>query len=277
MRFVFHGLVSAAKAVFFALPGIVAFLIAAASLAVFYMEELQAKLKDQRLIRWVAAIALLLIGIGAFAADKIQKVQERDERERAVKETSKEVAAETAKQVTRAVTGQYSQMVADQKNQITDLQNKVAAQAKDVSAIKGSNIVTGKKPVKVEVINPSSPSSGETLPNLSWTQEQTGQSGGRATLMIDFRIDDFLKLPAFVAICDKPCTTISATAPGDGATQAILLTTDQLNVAGAVYKSPRPLPPGTLFRIRLVSADVTPIRVLTFRILKESEIPLNLR
>src|SRR6266481_3620544 len=185
MRFVFHGLVSAAKAVFFALPGIVAFLIAAASLAVFYMEELQAKLKDQRLIRWVAAIALLLIGIGAFAADKIQKVQERDERERAVKETSKEVAAETAKQVTRAVTEQYSQMVADQKNQITDLQNKVAAQAKDVSAIKGSNIVTGKKPVKVEVINPSSPSSGETLPNLSWTQEQTGQSGGRATLMID--------------------------------------------------------------------------------------------
>ncbi len=66
MHFLFHLIFGAAKAVFFALPGIVAFLIAAASLAVFYMEELQTKLKDQRLIRWVAAIVLLLIGVGAF-------------------------------------------------------------------------------------------------------------------------------------------------------------------------------------------------------------------
>jgi hypothetical protein len=111
MHFLFHLIFGAAKAVFFALPGIVAFLIAAASLAVFYMEELQTKLKDQRLIRWVAAIVLLLIGVGAFAADKMQKTQERGEREQAIKDTATEVAAETSKQVTKAVTEQFLQSV----------------------------------------------------------------------------------------------------------------------------------------------------------------------
>jgi hypothetical protein len=277
MHFVFHILFVAAKAVFFALPGVVAFLIAAASLAVFYMEELQSKLKDQRVIRWIAAIALLLVGIGAFAADKIQKNQERGEREQAIKDTAKEVAAETSKQVTEAVTDQYSQMVADQKKQISDLQAQLAAQSKDVNLIKDSNIVTGKKPVKVEVINPTSGSNApaESLPNLSWTQEQTEKLNGKAALMIDFRVDDFLKLPAFIAVCDKPCTTYSAGAL-IGMTQATYLSAPP-NAAGAIINLPRPLPPATPCRIRLVSADTTPIKVLSFRILKESEIPMNLR
>src|SRR5690349_1788099 len=106
-----HVLFIVAKAIFFALPGVVAFLIAAAALAVFYMEELQTKLKDQRRIRWITAATLLLIGVGAFVADAVQKTQERGEREQAVKDTAKEVAAETSKQVTKTVSELYSKMI----------------------------------------------------------------------------------------------------------------------------------------------------------------------
>src|SRR5438128_620945 len=145
-----HFLSRAAKAIFFALPGVVAFLIGPVVLGVFYMEELQTRLKTQRRIRWTVAIILLLLVIAPFAADAVQKTQERNEREAAVKETAKEVATETSKEVTKAVTEQYAQMVADQKKQIGDLQNQLSAQAIDLRLIKGSNIVTGKTPIKVE-------------------------------------------------------------------------------------------------------------------------------
>lgn len=96
-------------------------------------------------------------GLALSGLTWLQLSRETTARENAIRDTSQQVAAETSKQVTRAVTEQYSQMVADQKSQIADLQNKLASQAKDVSLIKRSNIVTGKNPIKVEVTNePSS-------------------------------------------------------------------------------------------------------------------------
>jgi hypothetical protein len=122
-----HILLVVVKAIFFALPGIVAFLFAAAALAVIYMDELQTELKDQRRIRWIVAVTLLLM-VGAFIADAVQKIQERNERETAIERTAKEVAAETSKEVTKVVTGEYVQILADQKTQITQFQNRVGAQ-----------------------------------------------------------------------------------------------------------------------------------------------------
>lgn len=105
----------------------------------------------------VIAFGLTLSGLTWW-----QQSRETSARENAIQETSQQVAAETSKQVTRAVTEQYSQMVADQKRQIADLQDQLTAQGKDVSVIKGSNIVTGKNPVKVEVTNPFPPGEPQT-------------------------------------------------------------------------------------------------------------------
>jgi|SRR5712664_3219070 len=105
--------------------------------------------------KWRAGI--IVFGVALSSLTLWQQTSERrasaKEREIAIKETSQQVATETSKQVTKAVTQQYSQMVAKQESQITDLKNQLAAQSKDVSVIKGSNIVTGKKPIKVEVTN----------------------------------------------------------------------------------------------------------------------------
>jgi len=73
------------------------------------------------------------------------------DRETAITDTSKKVAAD----VTKAVTEQYSQMIADQKSRIGELQGQLSEQTKDLRVIKGSNIVTGKQPFKVEVTNGS--------------------------------------------------------------------------------------------------------------------------
>jgi hypothetical protein len=180
------------KAIFFALPGIVAFLVAAAALAVFYMEELQTTLREKKLIRWTVAIVLMLMGMGAFAADKMQKTQEREEREQAIKDTARDVAAETSKQVTKAVTEQYSQMISEQKQEITALRSQLSAQGKDVLAIKSSNIVTGKGPVKVELTNPNN-NSGQSSWSLSPEKVEALYGGVKTTtaqFMIIAALDD---------------------------------------------------------------------------------------
>src|SRR5690349_18288491 len=70
-------------------------------------------------------IGVLIFGVGLSALTLWQLTSDKrtaaTEREKAVKQTAKEVATETSKEVTKAVTEQYSQMVADQKAQITDL------------------------------------------------------------------------------------------------------------------------------------------------------------
>jgi hypothetical protein len=103
-------------------------------------------------IWWRVGVAAF--GIGLSLLTLWQLTSERraaaNEREQAIKDTSTRVSAD----VTKAVTQQFKQTIADQSNQIAELKKQLAAQGKDVATIKGSNIVTGKNPVRVEVINP---------------------------------------------------------------------------------------------------------------------------
>ena len=46
-------------------------------------------------------------------------------------------------------------MISEQKTQIANLEAELKMQGRNLSEIKGSNIVSGKKPIKVEVTNPS--------------------------------------------------------------------------------------------------------------------------
>jgi len=104
---------------------------------------------------WRVAVLAFGIGLSAltwFQMSRANKIASTD-RQAAIVETSKQVSAAVSESVTKAVTKQYQDVVADQKKQISDLQAQVAAQGKDVSVIKGSNIVTGKNPIKVEIAN----------------------------------------------------------------------------------------------------------------------------
>jgi hypothetical protein len=216
----------------------------------------------------------LVLGVGEVVA--IRQADTAHVRE--IKDTAQQVAAETSTRVsadvTKAVTEQYKQIVSDQQKKIDLLQAKLDEQAKDVKIIKGSNIVTGKKPVPVEVMNPGSPP-GETLPNLRWTQEDSTPSSGHPVTTVSFQIDGILNLPAFVAVCDRPCEIISGTVYR-GLSQGVLLRMDS-NVAGFLFNTPRPLTPGFQCRMALESLDDKPIKVTSFRILHESEIPMALK
>jgi len=48
-------------------------------------------------------------------------------------------------------------------------------------------------------------------------------------------------------------------------------------LAGVFFSSPRPLPPALDCSMRIASKDSSQIKVTSFRILKESELPPNLK
>lgn len=159
-----------AKAIFYALPGIVAFVVAALSLAVVYMEELQVRLREQHRFRWIVAIALVVMGVGAFLSDAVQKANDRADRQKAVEDTAKRVAKETTENVTEAMGKQYGGLVTSLNAQVGDLKAQLLDQSKRVKEIGESNIVTGKKPITVNVANPEALVKGEPGPEFHATE-----------------------------------------------------------------------------------------------------------
>ena len=198
------------------------------------------------------------------------------DRDKAIQETSTRVATETSKQVTKALAEQYGQQIVDQKRKIDDLQSQLVAQGKDVTIIKRSNIVTGKNPVKVEITNPALPQSdSDSVPGVNWTEEKSENVEGKPAVLIKFRIDRESKMPAFIAVCDRPCTTVGASV--QGVSQVKFLSSNEPTVAGVLYITPRPLGSGILCFLTIVSRDENPVTITAFRTLRESEIPLSLR
>lgn len=238
------------------------------------LEVIDRRIRERPRWRW----GVIAFGVCLSALTWLQISRDIVARENAIRYTSQQVAAETSKQVTKAVTEQYSQMIADQKRQISDLQTQLAAQGKDVSAIKSSNIVTGKKPLKVEVIN-SQPKNQPPLPtpvNVSWTQNASDPINGKAALKVSLRVDNFVGIPAFLATCDRPCETSNATVPGASMAQFLHVTNDP-NAAGFVFTQPRPLAPGIDVDWSIVSEDEKPIRIMSVRLLPVSDLPESLR
>jgi hypothetical protein len=237
-----------------------------------------AKREDaKRHMRWryILGASLILYGcITAWQQHRAIKASTK-ERDDAIKQTS----AQVTRDVTKIVGDQYSEVVKNLTDQIGDLKGQLAKQSKDVNTIKGSDIVTGKKPINVNVVNPTSappPTAGESLPNVSWTQEQTASVDGKAVTLVTFRVGDYLRVPAFIAVCDRPCHAVSASA--SGVSQARPLNSSrENNLAGALYVLPRPMPPQTECWLRIASADSTPAKVTLFRILKETELPLGVK
>lgn len=168
-----------------------------------------AKREDERShMRWryiLGASLILYGGLSWWQQSRTIRASTKD-RADAIRKTSTEVAAETSKEVTKAVTDQYSQMVADQKSQITQLQSQLAAQGKDVSAIKGSNIVTGKNPIKVEVMNETASAAMLPVENVKifWESETSihpdAPYAKKVTIQAEAPVDPVL----LNIVCDAP-------------------------------------------------------------------------
>jgi hypothetical protein len=218
----------------------------------------------------VFGVSLSLLTLWQLTSERRTAAKDR---ESAITETSTRVSTD----VTRAVTQQYAGMVADQQKKIDALQAKLDAQGKDVAVIKGSNIVTGKGPIPVKVMNPNSPPSSETLPNLRWTQEESAPlpNSTHPRTAVAFQIDGLLNLPGFIAVCDHPCKVVSGIVQ-QGMSQGTLITYGP-NLAGFLFNTPRPLTSGVQCLMTVESLDDKLIKVTSFRILRESEIPMTLK
>jgi hypothetical protein len=103
-----------------------------------------------------------------------------------------------------------------------------------------------------------------SLPKIYWTLQNIGSG----QIAVKFKVYGALNIPAFVAICDHPCKAISGQiGTGSEGTSVVGATS---NIAGYVFRKPRPIPAGTEGYVIVEPASAA---VTQFKILAESEIP----
>jgi hypothetical protein len=136
------------------------------------------------------AVGLLFSGI-AYWQQVLAGRQATRDRDTAITATADRVAKETTKKVTDAVGQQYQGLVKSLTDQIGDLKGQLAAQGKKVDVIGSSDIVTGKKPVKVEVTNGGIGASGpapEPIEHLTLIRESVNSTNDKAPYAMKFTI-----------------------------------------------------------------------------------------
>jgi len=180
------------------------------------------------------------------------------------------------KDVTKIVGDQYQSVIKSLTDQIGILKAQLASQATTLGTIKNSNIVTGKKPVPVQVINPPATPPLPPPVNISWQQAATQPLNGKATVLVTLRVDNPLAIPAFLATCDRPCETQEATVVG-ASQESNLNVNNQPTLTGFVFNQPRPLTPGIDVTWTIVSEDDKPVTIIKVRIVQPSELPESMR
>ena len=158
----------------------------------------------------------------------------------------------------------YEEQARTLTDQVVGLEAQVSAQAKRLNELQGTS----------EGISDSSQQQNG-LPSIYWVQDSDTGDNSR-TAHVRFRIYGPLNLPAFVAICEHPCKTVSGQA-GSGSSGVPLSGSSQRNVAGFIFSKPKPMITGTTGTVTVESTDKEPVKVTDFRILRESEVPENLK
>lgn len=127
------------------------------------------------------------------------------------------------------------------------------------------------------VTNPTVNNFGPPEPNVTWTQEKGNSTADKkATVVVTLRVDHSFEIPAFLAQCDRPCETVGATAPGYS--QASYLNVKQNpNMAGFVFKAPRPLGSGLPVEWTIKSEDDQPFEVKSVEKVPPDKLPPELR
>jgi hypothetical protein len=106
------------------------------------------------------------------------------------------------------------------------------------------------------------------LPKIYWTQAD--EAGG--TTAVRFKIYGPLNIPAFVAICDRPCRATHGEIGSGSEGEQVVGTTGK--VAGYVFSKPRPIQAGTE---GFVIVEPGSAKVTEFRVLNDTEIPAFLK
>jgi hypothetical protein len=151
--------------------------------------------------------------------------------------------------------------------QTKSYQEKITALNAEVNSLR-AQLSKRSEGSQVPVTDSAIKQQSSTLPKIYWTVQNIGS--GQAA--VKFKVYGPLNIPAFVAICDHPCRAISGQiGTGSEGTPVVGATS---NIAGYVFKKPRPIPAGTdgFVIVEPASAAVT-----QFKILGETEIPEAMR
>lgn len=113
------------------------------------LEMVSEDIRRNKYWKWgVMAFGVLLSVLTFWQIVRQERLAATD-RQKAVQET----AAETSRLVTAAVTDKFKETVSGLQSENATLQTKLESQGRDLATIKSSNIVTGAKPIPVEVTN----------------------------------------------------------------------------------------------------------------------------
>lgn len=106
----------------------------------------------------------------------------------------------------------------------------------------------------------------------SWTQRSGPAFAGRATVVVTFTVDHSLEIPAFAAVCSRPCEAIGYSLPG-AAQGYFLSSASSPDIAGAVLNEPRPLGADLSVSLTFAAKDAKPFSVLRFGIIPADKVP----
>lgn len=208
----------------------------------------------RKLVAGALAAGLVFSGITAWQEiwTESQNSKDRDI-------LAERVATDTTGMVTEGLRQQYEDKIRSLTGEVAGLQARLGNQAQNmqVSQTEGA----GNNP-------------GAKSPKLYWTQQNyTREDGSSGESVIRFKVYGPLNVPAFVAICDRPCrATRGAAGAGSEGTQ--LVGNGSKNVAGFIFSKPRPMAAGSEGYIIVAPSSAA---VTEFRILGEPEIPAGMR
>lgn len=228
--------------------------LAAAVFATVASLKFQYELRNWRFLTGGIAFGLLLGAIFYWQQMHVAKQAVR-ERDNAVADAYK----------VEDVGRKYEEEARTLTNQVVSLEGQLSAQAKRLNELQGAS----------EAVSDSSQQQNSGLPSIYWIQDSDTGDNGR-TAHVRFRIYGPLNLPAFIAICEHPCKTVGGQA-GSGSAGVPLSGSSQRNVAGFIFSKPKPMITGTAGTVTVQSMDKEPVKVTDFRVLRESEVPENLK
>lgn len=116
---------------------------------------------------WKFVGAAIVVGLGFSGIAYWQQVrsmgQARVDQDKAIRDTADRVAKKTTDNVTEALGNQYGSIIKEMTGQNESLRSQLTEQGKKVDKISGSDIVSGKNPLRVEVTNPQGVSGEPSL------------------------------------------------------------------------------------------------------------------
>lgn len=196
-------------------------------------------------------VGALVLGLLASLLVWRQQSDAQDEVDQARKASASAAAAQIAGPDS---TKQYEDRISALNAQVASLQAQLNSKSPNAGTVNSAG------PVKQQ---------STVLPKIYWTQAD--EAGG--TTAVRFKVYGPLNIPAFVAICDRPCRATHGEIGSASEGEQVVGATGG-KVAGYVFGKPRPIPAGTE---GFVIVEPGSAKVTEFRILSDSEIPAFLK